>query len=239
MFPAHRLGTDHAKIANALTGPDWYRYVGFSSAICQSSSQDTCRCHALTGTSAREFLTESFQRNRIVSMETDSTSDRRVPELETHVGYWLRCVSNAVSGDFARALQEEQTSVAEWVLLRELHDRGRAAPGELAEFLGLTRGAVSKIIDKLEAKDWVQMNAKEGDSRYRLLSITRAGRRSLPVLAQIADRNDSAYFDCLSARRRLFFANCLSGLPSTTASTVFQSNDVQPKKETSDGSHHR
>lgn len=94
------------------------------------------------------------------------------------------------------------TSVAEWVLLRELHERGKAAPGELSDLLGLPPGAVSKVIDKLEAKDWVQTDVNEGDNRYRLVSITRAGRRSFPVLAQIADQNDSAYFGCLSAREK-------------------------------------
>ena len=138
----------------------------------------------------------------IVSMETTTRDAQQVPQLESHLGYWLRRVSNAVSGSFARALQEKQTSVAEWVLLRELHERGQTAPGELADSLGLTRGAVSKIVDKLDAKGWVQTEAKEGDSRFRLLSLTRAGRRSLPVLAEIADQNDARYFDCLSAREK-------------------------------------
>ena len=139
----------------------------------------------------------------MVSMETVAGRAQHISDLESHLGYWLRRVSNAVSGAFSRALQEEQTSVAEWVLLRKLHERGKAAPGELANILGLTRGAVSKIIDKLEAKDWVQTDSKEGDNRSRLLSITRAGRRSLPFLAQIADQNDSAYFDCLSAKEKI------------------------------------
>ena len=123
-------------------------------------------------------------------------------QLESHLGYWLRRVSNAVSGAFARALEEQQTSVAEWVLLRALEERGQAAPGELAEVLGLTRGAVSKIIDKLEAKNWVQTAAKVGDNRYRLLSLTAAGRRSVPVLAGLADQNDGRFFDCLSEKER-------------------------------------
>ena len=85
------------------------------------------------------------------------------------------------------------------MLLRELHKRGQAASGELADSLGLTRGAVSKIVDKLDAKDWIRTEAKEGDSRFRLLSLTRVGRRNLPVIAAIADQNDARYFDCLSA----------------------------------------
>lgn len=136
-------------------------------------------------------------------METFDERARKISDLQAHLGYWLRRVSNAVSGAFARALQEKQTSVAEWVLMCELHRRGQAAPADLADFTGLTRGAVSKVIDKLEAKDWVQTDAKEGDSRYRLLSLTRAGQHSLPQLAELADQNDAAYFGCLSAKEQV------------------------------------
>ena len=148
----------------------------------------------------------------IVSMETNTTNTRQLNQLESHLGYWLRRVSNAVSGTFARALHEKQTSVAEWVLLRELHERGQTAPGELADCLGLTRGAVSKIVDKLDAKGWIQTEAKEGDSRFRLLSLTRAGRRNLPVLAEIADQNDARYFDCLSATEKSTLRELLAKL---------------------------
>ena len=130
-------------------------------------------------------------------METEKPDAYPVPGLETHLGYWLRRVSNAVSGAFARALHEKRTSVAEWALMRELHERGSAAPAELAGELGFTRGAVSKIVDKLESKDWVRTQSKEDDSRFRVLSLTRAGRRNLPVLAKAADANDAFFFDCL------------------------------------------
>jgi hypothetical protein len=62
-------------------------------------------------------------------METTARSEQTAPKLESHLGYWLRRVSNAVSGSFSRALGEKQTSVAEWVLLRELHDRKQTSPG--------------------------------------------------------------------------------------------------------------
>jgi DNA-binding MarR family transcriptional regulator len=145
-------------------------------------------------------------------METKFDAVQRVPDLESHLGYWLRHVSNAASGAFARSLKEKQTSVAEWVLMHELYQRGESAPGELADSLGLSRGAVSKIGDKLEAKGWVQVNSKAGDSRYRLLSLTRAGCRSLPMLAHIANRNDEAYFDCLSAKERAVLRQILMKL---------------------------
>ncbi|MGH9537084.1 MAG: MarR family transcriptional regulator [Terriglobales bacterium] len=95
------------------------------------------------------------------------------------------------------------------MLLRELHKRGQGAPGELAATVGLTRGAVSKIIDKLEAKGSVQTKGKEGDNRFRVLFLTRSGLRSLPILARTADRNDESFFDCLRAREKIVLRELL------------------------------
>lgn len=128
--------------------------------------------------------------------------ERPLPDLELHLGYWLRRVSNHVSGAFARALQTRHTSVAEWVMLRHLQERPGITSGDLAEALALTRGAVSKVIDKLEAKNWITRSAKPEDNRVQLLSLTRQGRRILPQLAEIADQNDQQFFDCLDDDER-------------------------------------
>ncbi len=134
------------------------------------------------------------------------------PDLESHLGYWLRRVSNHVSGSFARALQAKHTSVAEWVVLCRIQERPGITPGELAAALDLTRGAVSKIIDKLEAKDWVTRATKPEDSRVQLLSLTRSGSRVLPRLAEIADRNDREFFNGLDAGERATLRRLLGKL---------------------------
>jgi DNA-binding MarR family transcriptional regulator len=138
----------------------------------------------------------------IVSMETIHRRPHRggsspQPDLESHLGYWLRRVSNHVSGAFARGLQMKHTSVAEWVVLCCICDRPGISPGVLAETLDLTRGAVSKVIDKLEAKNWITRSTKPEDSRLQLLSMTRSGNRVLPQLAKIADENDREFFAVL------------------------------------------
>lgn len=133
----------------------------------------------------------------MISMETNAR-----PALEAHLGYWLRRVSNHVSGEFKRALQAKNTSVAEWVVLCQVHGQPGITPGELAAALTLTRGAVSKIIDKLEAKSWITGASKPDDSRVRLLSLTPKGSHILPELRQIADRNDEVFFAVLRDAER-------------------------------------
>lgn len=141
----------------------------------------------------------------MVSMET-------IPALERHLGYWLRRVSNRVSGEFARELQARQTSVAEWVVLCQVQQKPGITAGELAEALVLTRGAVSKVIDKLEAKNWITDSTKPDDKRVRLFSLTRRGSRVFPRLAAIADRNDRTFFDILGAHERATLRRLLSKL---------------------------
>ena len=113
--------------------------------------------------------------------------------LEVHLGYWLRRVSNHVSGTFAKALQERQVSVAEWVVLSHVDEHPEIRPAELAETIGLTRGAISKVLDKLEDKKWLTRKTLEADNRGQLLYLTQQGRRILPELRKIADRNDRRF----------------------------------------------
>ena len=53
--------------------------------------------------------------------------------LEDHAGYWLRYVSNHVSHAFARKVEAQGVTVAEWVLLREMFNTGAANPSQLAD----------------------------------------------------------------------------------------------------------
>lgn len=126
-------------------------------------------------------------------METISS----VNPLEAHLGYWLRVVSNHVSHNFAARVGRLGVTVAEWVALRELYD-GELAPSALAARLGMTRGAITKLADRLRKRRLITRRAHADDGRAQLLSLTPAGRRLVPDLAALADRNDAEFFGALS-----------------------------------------
>ena len=118
--------------------------------------------------------------------------------LESHLGYWLRLVSNRVSTSFAQSLQSEGLSVGEWVVLVRIQEQPNVRPADLATALNLTRGAISKILEKLESKRWISRAVQADDSRVQRLSLTSSGKRILPKLAVIADRNDETFFGALT-----------------------------------------
>jgi DNA-binding MarR family transcriptional regulator len=127
---------------------------------------------------------------------------KTISPLEAHLGFWLRFVSNHVSQAFSRRLAAHDVSVAEWVILRELVEEGSAQPSELAERLGMTRGAISKLADRLEAKALASRRTDKDDRRYQALRISAKGRALVPVLAALADENDAEFFGHLEREAR-------------------------------------
>jgi len=125
-----------------------------------------------------------------------------LPPLTAHLGYWLRFVSNAVSHAFARKLEDEGVTVAEWVVLRALWGEVALHPSRLAEQMGMTRGAISKLAERLIAKGLVAREASPHDGRAHTLSLTDAGRALVPRLAELADRNDADFFEHLAPDQR-------------------------------------
>ena len=107
-----------------------------------------------------------------------------------------------------------------------LERAGSLRPGDLAAALGMSAASVSRLVEALEAGDWVRREADPDDGRAFLLSLTDAGtlglaglRResegdladavraltdeqrhalgdAIPVLAALADR----YLDAASSR---------------------------------------
>ncbi len=129
-------------------------------------------------------------------------STKSASDLSAHVGYWLRYVSNHVSQAFARKMEAHGVTVAEWVLMRQLLEEEALAPSHLADRMGMTRGAISKLADRLIAKSMLVRAADPKDGRAQTLALTSAGRALVPKLAVLADSNDAEFFDHLRSKDR-------------------------------------
>lgn len=135
-------------------------------------------------------------------MKAPKTPHLIVSDLKEHAGFWLHVVSNHVSQTFARKLLASGVTVAEWVVMREMFDDEEISPSVLAERIGMTRGGVSKLVDRLVSKKLIDRRERSDDRRFQSVALTGAGRRLVPQLAIVADRNDEEFFHPLSARER-------------------------------------
>ena len=135
----------------------------------------------------------------------------RPSPLTAHLGFWLRFVSNHVSEAFAQKLEAKGVSVAEWVVLRELFDADRL-PSEIAERIGMTRGAISKLADRLVEKGHISRQIDKKDRRYQTLSLTKTGRDLVPKLSNLADENDAEFFGHLSKGEKAALEKLMRGV---------------------------
>jgi DNA-binding MarR family transcriptional regulator len=125
-----------------------------------------------------------------------------VSPLDAHLGFWLRFVSNHVSSRFSQLIENEGCTVTEWVALRTLFDNLQTTHAELIKALGMTKGAASKVVTRLEEKGLARRELAEGSVREQLLQLTPQGRALVPRLAALADQNEEHFFGHLAPRER-------------------------------------
>ncbi len=67
---------------------------------------------------------------------------------------------------------------ADFAALDHLSFAGELTPGQLAERLDLTSGAVTALIDRLECAGWVSRTPHPSDRRSHVLTLTTAARET-------------------------------------------------------------
>ena len=138
-----------------------------------------------------------------------------VSALEDHLGFWLRRVSNQVSARFTREVEPHGVSVSDWVALRRLYPDAQVSPTALVESLGMTKGAISKVIDRLEARGLAQRARRGADRRHQQVTLTEDGRALVITLARLADENDAHFFGHLPPDTHDALLSALRGLSAT------------------------
>ncbi|MEU6670075.1 MarR family transcriptional regulator [Streptomyces sp. NPDC046727] len=128
---------------------------------------------------------------------TSSTSG-----LRDHLGYWLRRLSDEVHGRFERELAEHDVTVSQWAVLITLYRGDATTTREVARYMGIDAGAVSRLVDRLAAKGLTTRQPDPASRRTVRLTLTDAGRDLAPKLAELADRNDAHFFAALEPDQR-------------------------------------
>ncbi|WP_028388261.1 MarR family winged helix-turn-helix transcriptional regulator [Legionella fairfieldensis] len=150
---------------------------------------------------------------------------RTVSTLKSHIGYHLRVVSNEVSQAFAKKLSKLDVTVAEWVIMREMYSMQKpTSPSDIAEIVGLTRGAVSKLIVRLLNKNLVTRTESSNDGRFQEIRLTSKAINLIPSLANSADENDKLFFGVLSENEKTCLIKILKKL---TAHHKFNKNPTE------------
>lgn len=133
-------------------------------------------------------------------------------QLDEHLGFWLRKLSNQVSEGFAERVKKYDCSVAQWVVLRVLFDHDALPLKEVVARVRVDQGSLSRMVDRLLLRGLVSRRENPFDRREISISLTKEGRKLVPVLAREADENDRVFFESMTQKDRAHLLKSIHSL---------------------------
>ena len=104
----------------------------------------------------------------------------RTPELpfvNSYLAALLAQASTLISTEFHAVVQASGFSVTEWRILATLTGSAGMSIGELAEVAIAKQPTVTRLLDRMETKAFVERFAHETDRRMTMVRITPQGRK--------------------------------------------------------------
>lgn len=107
----------------------------------------------------------------------DETSLDRI--AETCVAVRLRLLNRVISALYDRRLRSLGLKVSQLNILVATAKLGTALPARLGEVLCLDRSTVSRNLERMRARGWLEIVTDENDARTQPFRLTDAGRALL------------------------------------------------------------
>lgn len=117
--------------------------------------------------------------------------------LQDDIGYWLSRLRMKVHSAFLAKLAQQDIAILEWRILISLYNDDASNIVELANFIEVDKGAISRALDKLEERGLALRKAGK-DRRSIIIKLSKKGEELTPKLAQLAELNEKEFFSCLT-----------------------------------------
>jgi MarR family transcriptional regulator for hemolysin len=110
-----------------------------------------------------------------------------MPNPDEHIGFMISDVARLMRTVFDRRVRKLGLTRAQWLVLTRLHRRPGASQSELADMMEVERATAGRLIDRLEAKGWVERRADAGDRRINRVYLTSEAERVHKHIWRIAE----------------------------------------------------
>ena len=148
---------------------------------------------------------------------------------EESIGYLMRQILAAVGQEVERQLAHTELTNAQWIPLFKLSMGKSSTAAELARECRLDAGAMTRMLDRLEAKGLLRRERSAADRRVVTISLTEGGTAAAREIPKVLSRVQNAYlagfsepeFETLKTllRRVLTSANSIESKPPHDSTT--------------------
>jgi DNA-binding MarR family transcriptional regulator len=149
---------------------------------------------------------------------------------EDSVGYLMRQILTMVSHEIERQLAHTDLTNAQWVPLFKLYSGQASTVAELARQCNLDAGAMTRLLDRLEAKGLCRRVRSETDRRVVNIELTPAGRKAASDIPEILSGVQNAHLAGFSAEEFQTLRDSLRRILNNAQSIASLSHDTTPPR---------
>jgi DNA-binding MarR family transcriptional regulator len=135
-------------------------------------------------------------------------------KADEHIGFMISDVARLMRTVFDRRVRRLGLTRAQWLALTRLHRRPGASQSELADMMEVEKATIGRLIDRLEAKGWVERRAQAGDRRVNRVYLTAEAERLHKRIWHIAETTVEDALAALSRREAAQLGNLLGRVKS-------------------------
>lgn len=109
------------------------------------------------------------------------------------VGYLIRRLYTLLLARFEGALAQADFTLTQWIVLIQVRDGLARTASDIANDLGHDSGALTRVVDQLECRGYLQRNRSAKDRRVVELKLTPAGKAIIDeLLPLVVDQTNAA-----------------------------------------------
>jgi MarR family transcriptional regulator, transcriptional regulator for hemolysin len=132
------------------------------------------------------------------------------------IGYTITDVGRLLRTVFERRVRGFGLTRAQWLIIARLHRRPGLSQSEIADLLEIEKAPAGRLIERMEAKHWLQRRSDPRDKRINRLALTSKANRLHAAIWPIAEATVEEALANLSPQER----QQLSGLMARVKVTL-------------------
>lgn len=143
--------------------------------------------------------------------ESTATTDHRPLDLfvDDYLPALLAQASLLISSEFHRVVRQRGLSIAEWRVLASLADGRAVSTGRLAQLVLGKQPTVTRQLDRMARKGYVERVDDDGDRRITLVRITPMGQKAVARLIPLAREHESRVLEPFGRKHAEEFKDAL------------------------------
>ena len=107
-------------------------------------------------------------------------------------------------------LEKQGVTRVQWIALTSISIENKRSPSDLAEHIGVSRPAVSRMLRQMESLDLIERSVIGADGRTRQLNLTDKGHLSMNLCWPHARETDQYFLSKVSESQREALCSMLS-----------------------------